>query len=265
MKKILSATLIAGLFSGAAFAQTTVSSANIVGYVQTQTPASNSFDIVSLVQFSDGSDSVNIQNAIANISNLNASAVWANADKLIVWNGSYVNYGLYKPSSGSPYWMAFGAGWTFSAFATPATNRLERGKGVWFMAGSNSVRTNMIVSGDVFLDDTFPVNLNGTLTLLAYPYSSDINLTNMVISNATASATWANADKLVIWNGSYVSYGLYQPSSGQPYWMAFGAGWTFPAFATPATNVTVILGKGFWYHSVSGAKTIRFNRIYPVN
>ncbi|MFA7369320.1 MAG: hypothetical protein WC334_06725 [Kiritimatiellales bacterium] len=266
MKRMVAILIAGAAFSAASYAQTnTVSSANIVGYVQTQTPSSNSFDIISLVQFSDGSDSVNIQSAIANLSNLTASTTWSNADKLIIWNGGYVTFGLYKPSSGNPYWMASGAGWSIPAFAKQATNQLERGKGVWFQAGANSHGTNMIVSGDVFLDNTFDVNLVGTLTLLAYPYSSDINLTNMVISNATAAATWVNADKLVIWNGGYVSYGLYQPTSGNPYWMASGAGWSIPAFAKPTTNVTINLGKGFWYQSVSGAKTIRFNKIYSVN
>lgn len=265
MKTFRLIALFAAAAAAASFAQNTVSSGNIVGYVQTPTPTAGNFDIVSLVQFSDGSDSVNIQNAIGNLSNLNASAVWTNADKLITWNGGYVTFGLYKPASGSPYWMASGAGWSIPALAKAATNNLERGKGVWFQAGANSNPTNIIVSGDVFTDNSFPVNLDGTLTLLSYPYSCDINLTNMVISNATASSKWDNADKLIIWNGGYVTYGLYQPAAGQPYWMASGAGWSIPALAKPTTNVTVSLGKGFWYQSVNGAKTITFNKIYSVN
>ncbi|MCC7300089.1 MAG: hypothetical protein IT583_03305, partial [Verrucomicrobia bacterium] len=139
MKKMVTLLVAAATVAVSSYAQSNVSSANIVGYVQTPTPAAGAFDIISLVQFSDGSDSVNIQSAIGNVSNLTASATWANADKLIIWNGGYVSYGLYKNGTNGPYWMAAGAGWLYSVFAAPATNVLERGKAVWFQAGANSV------------------------------------------------------------------------------------------------------------------------------
>ncbi len=51
MKKLVIFLIASVAVVAASFAQTTVSSANIVGYIQTQTPESNSFDIVSMVQF----------------------------------------------------------------------------------------------------------------------------------------------------------------------------------------------------------------------
>jgi hypothetical protein len=182
---------------------------------------------------------------------------------LITWNGTYTQFGLYEPTSGDPYWMANGPGWSIPSFAAPANVQLDRGKGVWFMTGTGGNATNIVVSGDVFLDDTFTVNLVGTLTLLSYPYSSDINLTNLVVSNANASAAWTNADKIVVWTGTYVQYGLYQPATGSPFWMANGPGWSIPSFAAPA-NVNLNLGEGFWYASPSGSKTIGFSKIYTV-
>lgn len=265
MKKFLTTVVVTGLIAGFAFADSNVvSSANIVGYVQTETPAAGSFNIVSLVQFSDGSNTVHIQSAIGNMDALNASATWDNADKLITWNGGYVTYGLYQPTVGDAYWMADGIGWSFSQFASAADVQLARGEGIWYKTGLGGVSTNATVSGDVFLDDTFDVELVGTLTLLSYPYSSDINLTNLVVSNATASAVWAEADKVIVWNGGYVQYGLYQPTVGSPYWMADGIGWSFSQFAS-AADVKIDLGNGFWYRSVEGAKTIGFSKIYTID
>jgi len=265
MKKFLTTIAVTALISGVSFADSNVvSSANVVGYVQTETPAAGSFNIVSLVQFSNGSNTVHIQDAIGNMDVLNASAAWNNADKLITWNGGYLKYGLYQPASGDAYWMASGAGWSIPALASAADVELKRGEGVWYLTGTGGSSTNITVSGDVFLDDTFNVDLVGTLTLLSYPYSSDINLTNMVVSNATASATWVDADKVIVWNGGYVKYGLYQPASGDAYWMASGAGWSIPALASPA-DVSVGLGQGFWYQAPAGAKTISFIKIYTID
>ena len=264
MKMIRLITLLAAAAAFLAQAESNVvSSANVVGYVQKEIPSAGNFDIFSVTQFSDGSNTVHIQDAIDNIGDLNASATWGNADKLIVWNGSYLQYGLYQPADGEPYWMLDGAGWAIPSLAAPSDVLLSRGEGVWFLTGTDGVSTNAYVSGDVFMDDSFNVDLVGTLTLLSYPYTSEINLTNLVVSNATASATWANADKVIAWNGSYVQYGLYQPASGAPYWMLDGAGWAIPSLAAPS-SVALDLGKGFWYLSVHGAKTVGFSRIYTV-
>lgn len=263
MKKISVALTILLAASFSTHAQT-VTSASIMGYTKIATPASGNLGIISLVQFSTGSNTVHIQEAIADLSPLNASATWGSADKLIVWNGGYLKYGLYQPVAGDPYWMADGIGWNIPAAASAADVELSRGTAIWYATGSSGISTNVLVSGDVFLDDTFDVELIGSLTLLAYPYSSNVNLTNLVVSNATASATWSNADKIILWNGGYLKYGLYAPAAGDPYWMADGIGWNIPDAAS-AADITVNLGSGFWYQSPAGAKTIGFSKIYSAD
>jgi len=269
MKKSTLAITILLAASFAAQAQT-VGSANIMGYTKIETPTAGKFEIISLAQFSSGSNTVNIQDAIADVNTLNAAGTggWDNADKIIIWNGlGYTSYGLYQPVAGDPYWMASGAGWTISAFASPANVELPRGQAVWLTTGTGGAATNALVSGDVYLDETFDVNLNSTFSLLSFPYSATVALTNLVISNATSAGTggWDNADKIIIWNGSgYTSYGLYQPAAGDTYWMASGAGWVISAFASPA-DIEINLGKGFWYQAVDGAKTIGFTKSYAIN
>jgi hypothetical protein len=262
MKKSLAILAFAATAFVTSYAQTTVSSANIVGYVQTQTPAEGAYNIISLVQFSDGTDSVNIQDAIANLDALNSSATWDAADKIYIWNGAnYAKYGLFQPATGSPYWSAYGLAWAGGSPAV-ADVQLYRGAAVWYATGTGGVATNVTISGDVYLDDTYEVAVPEGLSILAYPYSSSINLTNLVISNATAAATWNNADKIYIFNGSnYSKYGLFQPASGDPYWSAYGLAW---AGGSPAVaNVELNLGQGFWYESDT-AKTIGFGKIYSI-
>lgn len=270
MKRFIATAVIGSLISGAALAAdptNVVSSVNIVGYVQTATPASNKLDIVSLTQFSTGSNSVNIQGHFANMASLRGGRVITNVDRLITWNGSaYVTYGLYQSNAVGPFWMANGAAWTTPALPkTPANVQLARGQAAWFQAARFFPATNVVASGNVYLDGTYSVKLNGTLMLLSYPYSADINLNQLVVTNSYAGRSITNVDRIITWNGSaYVTYGLYQSNSVGPFWMANGAAWTTPALPKTPANVTVNLGKGFWYQTVStgSTKTIGFSCIY---
>jgi len=270
MKRFIVTAVISSLIGGVAFADSptnVVSSANIVGYVQTTTPASNKMDIVSLAQFSTGSNTVTLQSLFANRDSLRSGRVLANVDKIITWNGSaYVTYGLYQSNSVGPFWMASGTAWTVPAAPKTATVlNLSRGKAAWFQAAPGLPATNVVASGNVFLDNNYSVTLGGTLNLLSYPYSADINLNQLVVTNAYAGRVLTNVDRIVTWNGSaYVTYGLYQSNSVGPFWMASGTAWTVPAAPKTATSVQVNLGKGFWYQTVStgSTKTIGFSCIY---
>jgi len=277
-KSLITVTVIASLAGCVAFAQTTVSSANIVGYVQTPTPPSGVFKIIALTQFSDGStnDAVGIQDVISNLSDLNAGASGggtSSADKLHVYTGiGYNSYALFQPSSGDSYWLSTGAPeWFIPGYeaSTPATNTFARGTAVWYETGSDGASTNIISSGDVYLDDTFPVTVPAGYSLLAYPYSSDVTLNTLVISNTTAAVSGSSAvgaDKLHVYTGiGYNSYALFQPSSGDPYWLSTGAPeWFIPGYeaSTPATN-TISLGTGFWFETTEG-KTISFEKNYTI-
>ncbi len=271
--KIMRATLILFVALAAmAFADDSnvVSSANIVGYIQTDSPEAGKFNIVSLVQFSDGSNTVHIQDAINNLDQLNSAGTdgWDDADKLIIWNGdNYEKYGLFHESAGSNYWMESGGKWDRAGRESPADAYLSRGFAVWYISGIGGTPTNFTTSGDVYLDDTFDVTLNGQLSILSYPYSSSINLTNLVISNATAAGTdgWDDADKIIVFTGlNYEKYGLFQPPTGSPYWMESGGKWDRAGRESPDT-LELDLGSGFWYVSPSGVKTIGFTRIYDLD
>ena len=134
MKKILFIAA-AALISASAFAQT-VSSANVVGYSKGTTPVAGAVDIVALNVFGTNA-TVDLQGAIGNMDELNASTALASADQIFVWNGgSYAQYGLFAGTSN--YWMSSGAsGWVKAATAAPTTGvEIDLGKGVWYKSDS---------------------------------------------------------------------------------------------------------------------------------
>ncbi|MBI9020318.1 MAG: hypothetical protein JEZ10_03570 [Verrucomicrobia bacterium] len=280
MKKLLTIIAVTGLISGFAFADSNVvSSANIVGYVQSATPPAGVFKIVALTQFSDGTtnNTVSIQDVIGNLSDLNADVAGssaAGADKLHVYTGiGYSSYALFQPAAGDPYWLSTSdAEWFIPGYEStpPSTDTFSRGAAVWYATAAGGASTNMISSGDVYLDDTFSVTVPGGYSLLAYPYSSDITLDTLVISNATADvagSSAASADKLHIYTGiGYESYALFQPATGDPYWLSTAAAeWFIPGYeSTPPSTNTIGLGTGFWFETATG-KTIGFEKIYTIN
>jgi len=260
-------TLTMALGVTAYVAADSVTTGNVLGYVKTAAPAADGFEIISIASFGTN-DTVNIQDAIMNLEDLNASTVKANADKIIVWDGSsYDGYGLYNDNGTNSFWMSTGsAGWDIPSLAVPVNVTISRQDAVWFQTGTGGTANSIVTSGSVRDDDQFDAPVGDGFTLLAYPFTSSINLTNLVVSNATASVTKANADKIIVWNGSsYDEYGLYDDAGTNAFWMSTSvAGWDISMLAAP-TSADLSLGKGFWYKSEDGAKTLGFEQIYTLS
>jgi len=262
MKKTL-IIAAAALVSASAFSQT-VSSANVVGYIKQTTPAAGAYTIASLGILGTN-DTVDIQQAVANKNDLNASTVLANADKVIVWTGSgYNTYGLFNATTNKFWMLSTANGWVKAAQALPSSATITRGNGVWFATGTGGVSTNLMTAGEVPNDGTYNVTLSSSYGLIAYPYAATINLTNLVVANAAASTALASADKVIVWTGSgYTTYGLFNATTNT-FWMVSTAnGWVKAAQALP-TSADLNLGKGMWYESPAGAKTIGFTQNYTI-
>jgi hypothetical protein len=120
--------------------------------------------------------------------------------------------------------------------------------------------------GEVPNDGTYDVGLLEGFTLVAYPYSSAINLQDLSVSNSTASTSLDAADQIFVWNGlGYDQYGFFA-GMGSDYWLiSTDAGWFKAANAGPASDADLDLGKGVWYKSADGAKTIGFTQNYTLD
>lgn len=263
MKKLVMATAAVACAASIASA---VTSANVVGYVKDTTPAAGGFDILNLAPF--GTNVVSIQDAIGNLSELNASSVKANADKLHVWTGSgYSSYALYDTGS-EVMWIDLNSfAWDFGAsFATPAVFDFVRGQAAWYESGAGGTPASAVRSGEVPNDGSVQVDVSGTFAMLSYPYSASINLKDLVVTGASASSAKDDADKMHVWGGAgYSSYGLYDTGSEVMWIDLTSFAWDFGAsFATPA-DADIDFGKGVWYESATGAKTLEFSQNYTID
>jgi len=270
MKKLM-ITLTLALGVTAYVAADSVTTGNVLGYVKTAAPVADGFEIISIASFGTN-DTVNIQDAIMNLEDLNASTTKENADKIILWSGAgvgYTTYGLFDDSGTNSFWMEINRpGWDITTLAAPANVIISRQDAVWFKTGTGGTANSIVTSGSVRDDNQFDVPVGDGFSLLAYPFTSSINLTNLVVSNATASVTKENADKIIVWSGAgvgYTTYGLYDDGGTNSFWMEINRpGWDVVPLAE-ASDVDLPLGKGFWYESVDGAKTIGFEQIYTLS
>jgi hypothetical protein len=273
MKKLFTAIAVLAVASIAA-AQTTVTG-NVVGYSKVATPSAGGFDIVALAQFEDGAGSIGIQDAIKNLGDLNAAGTGglANADKLYIWTGSgyTIQAALFQPTVGDPIWIAPTDGaWSLSFITpTPLTDVIPRGSSAWIETGASGSSADIMTLGEVYNDGSVDVSVYA-FSLIAYPYTSDISLDNLVVSNATAAGTGnlAGADKIYVWTGAGypIQAALFQPTVGDPIWIAPTDGAWSLSFITPTELTdTLELGKGFWYESADGAKTIGFSQNYTLD
>ena len=71
------------------------------------------------------------------VSNATASTVYANADKLVIYDEGYTEYGLYDNGSGETFWMVSGLSWTYPAYYPPSASSVDvvLGNGFWFKTG----------------------------------------------------------------------------------------------------------------------------------
>ena len=247
MKKSLAILIVGSTLVAAAYAQTTVSSANIVGYQQISKPAGGLQLMGMNWQDSTLTNLVNIDLFTGN-ANVNL------ADKLITWNPvsqTYVKYALF---SDVPYGGSTTEWRSFTNFFGPAVNPvIPAGSALWVTSPNAPSNETIIVSGNAVLDQYFTNSIVTGLQMLSTPFSSDITLSNLnfIASGATGNANVNLADKITIWDETAQTYVKYALFSDVPYGGSTTEWRSFTNFFGVAVNPTINLGKGFWYAAQS--------------
>ena len=283
MKKSL-VIAAAAMIGASAFAQT-VTSANVVGYIKADAPAAGAYNLIALTQFTDGSASLDIQDLIGNIADLNSDVRGSSADaadKLYIYNGSgYDQYAVFEDGNDGPYWASVNEpGWDAGQVmfgntrVNAATVSVARATACWLQTGTGGTPTSPISSGEVFDDSSYDVSLSSGYNLLSFPFSSSVNLTNLTVTGAATDgqgSSYADADQIFVYNGSgYDQYALYEEGTEGPYWASINEdGWDpgqvmFGNTTVNEANATIEMGTGFWYYSAT-AKTITFNQNYTID
>ena len=173
MKKMV-AILISGVaFSAASFAQTNVSSANVVGYNQIAIPTNQM--VLMATSFLNDSNTVG-----------GLFADFPQGTKISLWDASGQKYTSVAK--------------TRSGWGTNAAIQIKRGQGV-FIALPAGVGTNFYVSGDVPQDSTSTVYRVSGLALMSYPYPADVAFTNTALAQNALQG-----DRISVWNNGWSSY-----------------------------------------------------------
>ena len=239
MKKILSATLIAGLFSSAAFAQTTVSSANIVGYAKIDLQPGGKYTLAAC-NFQAGA--TNTLLSVFGTDQLTQDDNYGNCDRIILWNPSTQLYQAWAQWTDGVFYKANdGAEWALGISGNP---EIPVGKG--FFISSGNVSNAIYLSGDVITATTQTVNLVEGYQILGNTFSSDIALqnTSFASNGAAADDNYGNCDRIHVWEGDrYQAYALW--TDGVWYKANDGTQW---AEGIAATN-QLSLSQGFFYEA----------------
>lgn len=226
MKKILIAALLTGLIATTALADSNVvSSANIVGYVQTETFAAGQFQILAPQFLQAPTNGIALGDAFGDVPDLTV---------VYTWNGtSYKAYTYYEAAPG----------WLDSIFTPSDGVIIEQGDAVWL---KSTAVTNVIMSGDVPQAGSITNVLAAeTFNLVACPYPVEMTLGDINTNSLS------DLDVAYVWNGSaYKAYTYYEAAPG----------WLDSIF-TPSDGVTIAVGQGFWLNSAAGG-TLIFDKQY---
>jgi hypothetical protein len=248
MKKLVMTAAVLTCAASIVSAQT-VTSANVVGYYKSLKPAGD----LQLLGVSFGTTASTLDDLLGQ-SQFTGDPEFQNADQVITWNAgtqTYKIYGLYDGNAwGDPTVEWRDVEDFYTSAASPV---LPVGSAAWLSSPTAPSDVDLIASGEVPLADSVTNSIVAGLNMLAYPFSADFALDNsgFAASGATGDPEFQNADQIIAWDvatQTYKIYGLYD-----------GNAWGDPTvewrdvedFYTAAQNVTLDLGRGFWYQAAS--------------
>jgi hypothetical protein len=210
MKKFLAAAVVTGLIGGSAFAATNVvSSANVVGYVKVQVPAS-SFTMIA-------NPFINSSQADMTISEIFGTSM-ADGSELYIFNNGYTTYTYID-----------GIGWLDEDSNDAGSVVIARGRGFWIKnvtASPVEITLAGDVPGNVFQSATNTLQAGFAMASSSYPVDKTL---------ATLGMTPADGDEIYIYSNGYTTYTYID-----------GIGW-LDENSEAADAVVINVGHGFWY------------------
>lgn len=247
MKSIRVAALTLASIALLARAETTVSSVNVVGYVQKALVPGQY--LLAGVNFTIAGEEPTLKD-IVGTNQLRAASNYAFADRVVLFDPDTSTYQAYALYDGDRQFYPCNNlnEWNTGTATNPI---VSVGTGFWIIPASGVTTTNTIyLAGDVVQVATQEVELLSGYQLVAYPFSSDQAIADLSTSNLTANANYAFADRIVTFkNGQYQAYGLYTDRKWYP--CNTVEEWNN---AIAETDYVISLGEGFWFIA-NGAKT----------
>ena len=259
MKKLTTLLMAGFAFTAVSYAATnTVSSANVVGYIQVVDPASNRYVLVS-APFETGTGTVSTLSDIFGTNQLRQSSILTRCDQVIMWDTIHQQYMNYAQKTDGFFYAAT----NFGSTASSVNPTVTRGQALWIRSPSSTYApTNRIIyiSGDVPNDGSFTNAIVGNsgspLNFIANPYPVEMDLNSLINTNdgAIGNAIATRADKVKLWDDAgqqYINLAL-KLSTTVP---AVNNKWLYQTnFGSSVTSAPIIKiqpGQGFWYQSTN--------------
>ena len=233
MKKIMSIALTGLLAATLAHAASNeVYSVNVVGFSKVDVPVG-----LSIMAMPFDAEAGTIDDVVGTNGVYGSTSFVA--DNVMLYDEVTQQFDIYwlfsHSSIGGAKWRNVG-GWATNVYLYP-------GMSFWYRSRAAEMWTNSMV-GDVVPDAAVTNTIVPGLQLLSYPYSADVVLTDMNLTNGVYGTTAFVADNIMLYNTDTQQFDIYwlfsHSSVGGPKWRNVG-GW--------ATNVVINMGEGFWYRS----------------
>ena len=245
MKKLMMSAAVLGLAASAATAQ--VYSQNIVGYAKSDKPAGLFTIIGSSWEDSTVADVIGTGHT--------SSPFAASADKVSVYvpGAGYTTYFLYEDFTGANQeWRNVA-----SPYVAQGDISLPNGSAVFMESVANPTTTSVVACGEVPVDQFSTNSIVMGLQLVAYPFTAEVAIDDLALTDqGTASFFSASADKISFYTPGvgYTTYYLAADFTGNVLgWYDIATG------AAPASPVSLPVGTGFFYESLSSFDWIEVN------
>jgi hypothetical protein len=250
MKRILTILAVVTLVAVTAQAEVVeVRSANVAGVVNVDV-AAGALEIVGVDL--DGFDGTPTLESLFGAQAVAASS-YADADQVLVYDPVAVQYDCYAKYDVDGLWYRCNNLGEWNAGTVQTNLPIPVGSAVWVRCNPSSAQ-NFSLTGEAVANAASSMGLAAGLQMVAYPFSSKINLdaTGFADDGATANSSYGDADQVIFWDtasGTYQRYALYD---GDNKW--YGCNdlpeWNAGSVLGSAKDIGV--GEGFWYRSVSG-------------
>lgn len=213
-----------------------VTSVNVVGYVKVSIPTSGNYTMIS-IPFDPIGGVTNTLQGVFGTNRLTQNAFGALSDRLYKFTGA--GYDIFYQNTNGLFYIV--------GESTPTNIAVLAGDAFWIRqpTASNQVK-EIVLMGDVVDVVTQLTDMISSYQMLAYPFSSDVNINQTGFLGSPGSVTnalfAALADRIYVFTGAgYDIYGLKAD------------GWhSIDGFETNAVATNVFsMGSAFWYRAKS--------------
>jgi len=231
-KYLIAASVCCVLLVSSVFGQTgEVYSLNIVGFQKVASESSG----LSMVSTPFERTPATLDDVLGD--QLTAGKSQSQADQVIIWNATGAYYETYWLKNTDQKWYTAGA---LPELASNTYVSTEMGFWVRNRRDSNQI---VVVSGDVVDDPVLTNYLIQGLTMVSYPFSTEVDINECGLTNGTAGKSQSVADQIIAWDANLQAYETYWLKNTDRKWYTGGA------LPEVATNVLVGAGRGFWYRN----------------